>query len=286
MFVDSHIHLTHHLFDHTFPCLTRVEEGIIVYEGCNKDTLISIIKEAGCEFVVEPGIGVESNAKILEFASTSDGFVLPAIGVHPTRCIKTKWSQRKIIEELSNNDQVVAIGELGLDYHIRRNEQKRLKQMAWFIWQLKLADKLKLPLILHIRLADKDAIRILKYFHRKGKVHGGVCHCYNSGSDVAKIYTEEMGLMLGIGASLMYGNKELEEAVINTPLEFILLETDGPYVSLPKTSNLSNKEYRKIRNTSIAITVVAARIAELKGIEVSEVMRVTTLNAKKLFGVK
>lgn len=283
MFVDSHIHLTHRLYDYCFPCFIGVENNQITYEERNRENLISEIKNSGCEFVVEPGIGLESNAKILKYASENKGFILPAIGVHPTRTPNTKWKSRKIIEELSQDENVVAIGELGLDYHYAFKDQHRLKQFVWFVWQLNLAHKRELPLVLHIRNADKDAIRILKHFNKKNKLHGGVCHCFNGNSQIAKIYTNDFGLMLGIGASILYGNKELEQAVIDTPLEYLLLETDGPYVSHPKTENLSNKQYRKIRNNSLLLPIVASKIAELKGIETDEVFSVTTENARRLF---
>ena len=140
-------------------------------------------------------------------------------------------------------------------------------------------------MILHIRLADDDAVKILRHF--KKRIHGGVCHCFNRGSDIARIYTEEFGFMLGIGGMLLKEEcKELENAVKNIPLEYLLLETDGPYVKPIKPNEISVKRWGKTRNTSLIIPDIAVRIADLKGIDVAEVERVTTDNAKRLFGIK
>lgn len=283
MFVDSHIHLTHHLFEGAVPCIdvSKADERI-TYK--NRDALIESMKQEGIGFFVEPGIDLESNYKILQLADSYMDFLYPAVGVHPTRTPQTKWKRRKEIEELSKDSRVAAIGELGLDYHYERKKQHRIKQKLWFVWQLLLADKMQLPLILHIRLADEDAIRILRYC--KKRLHGGVCHCFNRGLDLAKIYTEEFGFMLGIGGSLLQENcKELEEAVREIPLKYLLLETDGPYVKPAKPERLSEKQWRKARNTSLIIPDIAARIAELKGIDVSEVEKTTTENAKRLFQI-
>lgn len=283
MFVDTHIHISHRLFDGEVPCIVDCKDNIRVTHY-TRDALISELKKANIEFVIEPAIEIESNEKLLEIAYTYPGFILPAVGVHPTRTAQTGWSKRKIISELSQDERIVAIGELGLDYHHDRKKQHRFIQKMWFIWQIKLAHKRRLPLILHIRQADDDAIKILR--RHKKKLHGGVCHCFNQGIDIARIYTEEFGLMLGIGGSLLQSESEkLVEVVKLIPLEYIVLETDGPYVKPDKTDNLSGKQWQKARNTSLIIKDVAAKIASIKGITVDEVERVTTENAKKIFGV-
>ena len=283
MFVDSHIHLTHHLFDGEVPCIDSAKSDDRIIDK-DRDALMNAIKDAGVEFCIEPGIELESNDKILQYAKKYPDFLYAAVGVHPTRAPQTKWKKRKELEELSNNPHVVAIGELGLDYHYERMKQHRIRQKMWFIWQLLLADRRQFPLILHIRLADKDAIKILRRY--KKRIHGGVCHCFKGGIETAKIYTEEFGLMLGIGGSLLQEEcKELEESVRDIPLEYLLLETDGPYVKPDKPDNVTGKQWKKARNTSLIIPDVAARIAEVKEIDVTEVEKVTNDNAKRLFGI-
>ena len=177
---------------------------------------------------------------------------------------------------------MIAIGELGLDYHYKRLKQHRIRQKMWFVWQLKLAEKSHLPLILHIRLGDTDAIKILR--HHKDKLNGGVCHCFNQGSDIAKIYTEEFGFMLGIGGSLLQeGCEKLEQTVRDIPLEHLILETDGPYVRPIRPENVTGKKWKKTRNSSLIIPDIAQRVAELKKIDVDEVERITTENVVRVF---
>lgn len=284
MFVDSHIHLSHHLYDGEVPCIDTLQAGQrILY--INRDALIDKLKADGIECCVEPGIGLESNHEILKLSEAYPDFLYPAVGVHPTRAPWTKWKSQKELEALSNDKSVVAIGELGLDYHYERRKQHRIRQKRWFVWQLHLAHRRQLPLILHIRLADRDAIKILRHF--KKKVHGGVVHCFNRGVDIAKVYTEEFGFMLGIGGSLLQENcAELECAVRDVPLEYLLLETDGPYVKPAKPEELSAKQWGKARNTSLIIPDIAARVAEIKDLDVAEVERITRENAKRLFGIK
>ena len=159
------------------------------------------MKEKGIVFCIESSVELELNAKLLELAEDYSEFVYPAVRVHPTRSFLTKWKDRKVVEQLATDKRVIAIGELGLDYHYERKKQHRLKQLMWFLWQLKLAHKRNLPLILHIREADEDAIKVLR--HSKKRIKGGVCHCFNRGIDCAKVYTEEFGFMLGIGGSLL-----------------------------------------------------------------------------------
>ena len=284
MFADSHIHLTHSSFDGEVLCITSSEESDSIIHF-NRAQLISELKENNIAFCVEPCIELDSNIKILEFAEKNSGFIYPAVGVYPTRTPQTKWKRRKELYKFSEKEGVVAIGELGLDYHYERMKQHRFKQMMWFIWQLKLADKRQLPIILHIRLADDDAIKALRHFRKR--LHGGVYHCFNSGIGVAKIYTEEFGIMLGIGGSLLQENcSDLEETVRNIPLEFLLLETDGPYVKPAKPEGISNKQWKKAKNTSLIIPDIAKRVAEIKGIDVAKVEEVTTENAKRLLGIK
>lgn len=283
MYVDSHIHLSYYLFNQKFPFIDYdISDDAIEYS--TREDMIERMKADGIGFCVEPGIDLESNSLLLALSEKHCGFILPVVGIHPTRTPDTKWSGRKEIAKLSERPDVAGIGELGLDYHYERRKQHRIRQKRWFRWQLKLAHKRKLPLVLHIRGADRDAIRILRRY--KKKLHGGVCHCFNSDAETARIFTEELGLMLGIGGSILLHSQSigaLELAVRQTPLEYILLETDAPYVKPDRPEGMSKKKWRKIRNTSRLIPLVAKRVAELKGVDVGEVERVTTENASRLF---
>lgn len=283
MFIDSHIHLSHPSYSTPFLYYSPATHSLLTTTRSN---LIEEFRSAKISAVIEPAIELESNERLLDLSREYPDFVFPAVGVHPTRTPQTPWSARKQVEEWSKDEKVIAIGELGLDYHHARREQYRLKQKLWFIWQILLADKRNLPVILHIRLADRDAIRILRFF--KNKLHGGVCHCFTGDAEAARIYTQEFGFLLGIGGYLLQGtetSRSLEEAVKETPLEFLVLETDGPYVKPKVPEGISGKQWKKSRNTSLMIPEVAKRIAEIKGIDVEEVEQITTKNVKTLFQI-
>ncbi len=285
MFIDSHIHLSHRGYDNTFGAIgLQPPHGYELLPPMNRGELIELMIDNHIGGFVDPGINLESNYRLLELHSQYPDRIFPAVGIHPTRVKDTPFRAFREIKKLSALPQVVAIGELGLDFHHPRKDQHRLRQYLWFLWQLRLAHKRKLPLILHIRMADRQAIPILRMF--KKKIHGGVCHCFRGDASTARIYTEELGLMLGIGGSLLQQSRllsDLEEAVRVTPLESILLETDGPYVAPSKPEEFSKNQWQKAKNTSLILPQLAQRIGELKGVPASAVEKITTENAIRLF---
>ena len=278
----------------------------ITYE--TRDSLIEKIKLAGIERCIDPAIGIDTNSRIIELCEDYPGFVYGAVGLHPKRAAQTDIENFSLIEELSQHRSVVAIGETGLDYSYDGHEADKSIQQEWFVKQLELADKYRLPLVLHIRDAYDDAANILQSF--SGRLHGGVCHCFNGGVDEAIFYTQKLGLALGIGASIFYDEREiLREAVRLTPLEYLFLETDGPYVKIPYSEGMlseipetlkrdknyvalgeymlvSKKKWKNARNSSLIIPAIAAEIASIKGISIGEVERSTTENAEKIFKLK
>ena len=180
---------------------------------------------------------------------------------------------------------VIAIGEIGLDYHYKREEQHRLKQHIWFIYQLNLAWKLKLPVILHVRDAHEDALRILRW-HPARKL-GGVIHCFYGSKEIAEQYLK-LGYHFGIGGSVLQLEERannLWEAIPSIPLDRILLETDAPFI-LPYCKDvIQPKLLRRARNTSLILPAVIKKIAELKGISADEVEQATTENTIRLFSL-
>lgn len=279
MIVDSHAHYAHASYSNTFRYLSW-EENWTLREG-TREELFAAMEEAGIAMTVEPGISLDFNEKILELANRYPGRVFPAVGCHPTRCIHEKWSDRKRLARMSREDGIVAIGETGLDYHHPRPEQHRMKQLGWFLYQLALARKRKLPLILHIRDADRDAIRVLKLFQPK---YGGVVHCCCEGWDIIREYLD-LGLYIGIGGALLHPgrNEKLRDAVGGIPLERILVETDSPYV-LPYCKDvLPPKLVRRTKNSSLILPRVIGEIARLKGVSVEEAERATARNAVRLY---
>lgn len=285
MIVDTHVHITHRLFDGEPPCIGEYNKKYGAINNIKRHDLITEMRKRGIAFVIEPGIDFDSNEKILKLSKEYKGFIYPALGVHPTRTYQTSLKKRKDLEKLIVENRINAIGETGLDYHLDRKQQHRFFQKNWFVWHIKMANKYKLPLILHIRLADKDAIKILRRY--KKHIAGGVCHCFNGGIESALIYTNELGLKLGIGGSILQENcSELIEVVRNISLESLVLETDSPYVKPIKTDGITGKQWKKARNTSFILYEVVNKIAEIKQLDVHEVERVTTENAIKLFDIK
>lgn len=293
--IDSHIHLSHALFRENFPYL-RYAAGEYSIAHAALPAVIAEMRAQGITACVEPAIEPPSNARLLALAREYPGFLYPAVGVHPSRTysygVKGEGMKKlplngfPELKELAKDPLVVAIGETGLDYHNpKRSGQHRLRQRIWFVRQIRLADSLGLPLILHIREAYRDALRILR--RHRNALHGGVCHCFDGDAAIAA-ECEALGLHIGIGGKLLLEPGQtagLEEAVRQMPLEMILLETDGPYVK-PAGTGLPEKQMQKVRNTSLILPAVAARIAALKGISPEEVARTTASNARRLFGIE
>ena len=295
--IDTHIHLVHFWFNGEFPYLS-LKDGAYQIERGTRDQLIARLLSAGVECCINPAMDILSNRELLALAERMPDFLFVAIGVHPTRSFhycrldkhgnrihyELHWKERKELNRYAEHPSVVAIGETGLDYHIPEEEQHRFCQKRWFLYQLKLAHKKHLPVILHIREAHEDALKMLKR-HRK-LLCGGVCHCFKGSVETASQYVS-LGLKLGIGGSLLQNtpeSKQLEQTVAQMPLENFLLETDGPFVK-PECPELPDKQFAKARNTSLILPAVAKRIAQLKGISFDEVVRVTSENAVKLFGL-
>lgn len=295
---DSHIHLTYHSFDGTFSYID-LENGVLVRkQNGTREKLIERMKESGIGFCIEPAIDLDSNRDVLALAEKMPGFVYPAVGLHPTRTYQSlsadssgnvrpervKLNAFRKIRKYAKNPLVIAIGETGLDYHCAKKDQHRVIQKIWFVRQLRLADKLALPVIYHIREADRDALKILRRF--RGRLHGGVYHCFHGDAETAKIYTG-LGLAIGIGGMILQNPekcREIDDAVRQTPIENILIETDGPFV-LPDFECASKKQRQKTRNTSMILPGVAQRIAEIKGMTREEVEKITAENAARIFGI-
>ena len=282
MIIDSHAHYNNNAYKKPFRYLTYGDDGYALKEG-DRDQLFQELLNANIPYSIEAGVSLESCKEVLELATQYPGQIFPTIGVHPTRSIFEKWSDRHKLAEYANTPGVIAIGEIGLDYHYKREEQHRLKQHLWFIYQLNLAWRMKLPVILHVRDAHEDALRILRW-HPARKL-GGVIHCFYGSKEIAEQYLK-LGYHFGIGGSVLQLEeraKNLWESIPHIPLDRILLETDAPFI-LPYCKDvLQPKLLRRARNTSLILPAVIKKIAELKGIPVDEVEQATTNNVIRLF---
>lgn len=282
MIIDSHAHYAHARYEAEFPCLYKDGNGYGV-RRTNRNQLFEEMRKNGIVGLIEPSIGFDAIEKQMSLVSFHNEYVWGAIGVHPTRCIHTDWGKRKMLMEYAERFHPVAIGETGLDYHYPRMKQHRLRQKRWFIYQIKLADRWKLPLVLHIRDADQDALKILKKY--KNKLHGGVVHCFGGDYSCAKEYIL-LGFALGIGGKFLSGNgtKPLEEAVKNVSLSDLLVETDAPFV-LPETGELScsKKQRQKLCNSSLILPNVIGKIADLRAEERVTVEETIYQNTLRVF---
>ena len=284
MIIDSHAHYNNNAYKKPFRYLTYDKGGCALKEG-ELPQLMQEMDNADIRYFIEPGVSLQSCEEVLQLCSEYSGRIFPAIGIHPTRSIFEKWSDRYKLAAYANTPGVIAIGEIGLDYHYKREEQHRLKQHIWFIYQLNLAWKMKLPVILHVRDAHEDALRILRW-HPARKL-GGVIHCFYGSREIAEQYLK-LGYHIGIGGSVLQLQeraKDLWEAIPHIPMDRILVETDAPFI-LPYCKDvIQPKLLRRARNTSLILPAVIKKIAELKGIPADEVEQATAENASQLFSL-
>ena len=284
MIIDSHAHYNNNAYKKPFRYLTYDKDGYALKEG-DCDQLFQELLEANIPYSIEPGVSLQSCEEVLQLCAEYPGKIFPAIGIHPTRSIFEKWSDRHKLAEYANTPGVIAIGEIGLDYHYKREEQHRLKQHLWFIYQLNLAWRMKLSVILHVRDAHEDALRILKW-HPARKL-GGVIHCFYGSKEIADQYLK-LGYHNGIGGSVLQLEeraKDLREAIPYIPLDRVMVETDAPFI-LPYCKDvIQPKLLRRARNTSLILPAVINKIAELKGLPADEVERTTTENTIRLFNL-
>lgn len=213
----------------------------------------------------------EDLASSLENVSISEEFsnVYACVGVHPNNVKDYREESLKDFELLIKKKQVKAIGEIGLDYYYTKEDREL--QIKVFRAFLKMAEENNLPVVIHSREATLDTINILKEY----KVTG-VIHCFSGSLETAKEYIK-MGFSLGVGGVLTFKNSRLFEVIKDIPLEYIVLETDSPF--------LTPEPYRKYKNESKYIPVIAESLANFKGVSVKEVMEVTTKNARHIFDI-
>ena len=286
MIIDSHAHYAHPRFDTEFPYLDR-EDNTYTVNRADREALLADMREQQIVGFIEPSIGFDSIEKQLKLVAAHSPYMWAAIGIHPTRCIHTPWKSRKKVAQYAEEAHPIAIGETGLDYHYPRNQQNRLRQKRWFIYQLKLAHRLGLPLVLHIREADRDALKILKKY--RSLLHGGVVHCFGGDHHLAEEYIG-LGFTVGIGGKLLCSDdqgKILCDTVKHIPLTSLLVETDAPFV-LPDIADLpcSGNQRKKICNSSLILPIVIQKIAELRGESCKAVEDTIYQNTVKTFGLR
>lgn len=236
----------------------------------DRDELISGLLEKGVSHIINCGCDLKSSISTVALAEKYS-FIYAAVGVHAHEAEDATESDLKKIKELYKNKKVVAVGEIGLDYHYDFSPRERQKEI--FEEQIILANELDLPIIVHDREAHEDTMNLLKKYKPKG-----VVHCFSGSAEMAKEIVK-LGMYIGIGGAVTFKNaKKPVEVVEYLPLDRLLLETDAPY--------MTPVPYRGQRCDSSHIAYTAEKISEIKGIDVQELIDICNENAKKLFLTK
>ena len=241
----------------------------------DREELLSSLPENEIEYVIDVGASIESTKAAIALAQQYP-FIYAAAGVHPSETAELNEEKYKWLQLQCGHPKVIAVGEIGLDYHWQ--EPSKEIQKNWFKRQLILAKETELPVIIHSRDAARDTMDIIKAAYtdfQHAQELPGVIHCYSYSKETAREYLD-MGYMFGIGGVITFANaKKLQEAAAYIPLENILLETDSPY--------LAPMPHRGQRNSSLNLPYIAEKIAEIKGCSYEEVVETTSRNAKRLF---
>jgi len=238
----------------------------------DRDELLRSLNAKGIGTVVNVGASIQSTKETLQLTRQYH-FVYGAAGVHPNETGELNDNLMDWLRHITREDKIVAVGEIGLDYHWEEPEPEI--QKYWFVRQLTLAREERLPVIIHSRDAARDTLDIIKA--ERAEETGGVLHCFSYGVDLAREYLQ-MGFYLGIGGVVTFHNaRKLKEVVKYAPLDQLVLETDCPY--------LSPEPYRGRRNSSLNLIYVAEQIGQIKNIPADEVILVTSRNAKRLYRI-
>lgn len=236
----------------------------------DQQSLLEQFQELGIGAVTDPGSTYESLERIVALTQRYP-WIYGAMGIHPSECADMTEDWLLEIEEKMRLPQMVSIGEIGLDYHWEEPEKE--KQQYWFRQQLRLAERIDRPVIIHSRDAAEDTLRILR--EENACSVGGVIHCYSYSPQLAQSFLD-LGFYVGVGGVVTFKNgKKLKETVRQIPLERIVLETDSPY--------MAPEPHRGERNSSLFLRYVIREIAELKEITAEEVMQQTWENACRLY---
>ena len=238
----------------------------------DRTTLLPQIIAGGVSPIINVGATMRGTYASVRFAEEYAD-IYAAVGIHPSEYKDFNEETIGILRDLSHNPKVVAIGEIGLDYYWDKDEEVKALQREIFKAQLNLAGEVNLPVIIHSREAAEHTFEIMKEVHKKEIK--GVIHCYSGSVEMAREYVK-MGYYIGVGGVVTFKNaKTLVNVVEEIPLFNILLETDSPY--------MAPTPHRGERNNSAYLTLVADKIAELKGITSEEVIKTTRDNAFNLF---
>jgi hydrolase, TatD family len=255
MLFDTHVHLNDTQF------------------GGDLEEVLERARQNGVQYMTIVGFDRPTIRRALELAEQYEG-MYAAIGWHPVDAIDCTEEDLLWIEELCRHPKVVAIGEIGLDYHWDKSPKEIQKEL--FRKQIHLAKRVGLPIVIHNREATEDVLTILR--EEGADEVGGIMHCFSGSAETVKTCLD-LNFYISFGGPVTFKNaKKPKEAAKVVPLDRLLIETDCPY--------LAPHPYRGKRNEPAYVRLVAREIAELKGISEEEVARLTTENAMRVFGIR
>ena len=254
MLFDSHAHLNDARFDE------------------DREALIQKLQEEHVDLVLNPGADIETSISSVELANKYD-FIYAAVGVHPHDVKDLDDTAIDTLRKLAiENEKVVAIGEIGLDYYWEENPPREVQKEV-FRAQMKLADELNLPVVIHDRDAHKDTLEIMKEFPNVI----GVVHCFSGSVEFAKECIK-LGYYIGFTGVLTFKNaKKLVDVCREIPAERMLVETDCPF--------MAPVPFRGKRNKSDYIEYIIDKMSEIRGISGEEMNEILLNNKKRLFKI-
>ena len=242
-----------------------------VYNDNLEETLNKCIN-TGVDKIINVGYNTESSKKAIELSKTYD-YMYSVIGIHPHDVFKDNVANIYDLYEQNKDKKIVAIGEIGLDYAFVSDNKEEQKEL--FIEQIKLANSLKLPIVVHTRDASLDTYNILK--ENKAE-YGTLLHCFHPTDDLVRLVLEN-GYMVAFGGNITYKrNSSFAKYVEKIPLSQIVIETDCPY--------LSPEPYRGKVNTSANLPIICKKLAEFKNLEYEQVAKQVYENSCKFFNIK
>lgn len=241
----------------------------------DRQVIIDAIYKSGITKAVVVGYNIEKCKKAIQIAHQNE-FIYATVGIHPSDIDNSKeeiLAQIEQIKEMANDEKVVAIGEIGLDYHWNK-ENIELQKFA-FIEQIHLANELKLPIVIHSRDAIMDTIEILR--SKETPKFSGILHCCVLNKDLIQTGLN-VGLYISFAGPVTFKNTKNTDIINIIPNDRLLLETDCPY--------LSPEPNRGKRNDSRNIKFTAQKIAEIKNMTLEELSKLTYENAKRVYKIK
>lgn len=255
MYIDTHAHLQ--------------DEKLIN----NIDRVVLNATENNVNKIICSSYDISSSEMSVEISNKFKN-VYSTVGVHPEECKEYNIDVEEKLTQLAKDKKVVAIGEIGLDYHYTEENKETQKQV--FIKQIILADKLNLPIVIHMRDATGDTMQIIRQY-KNHLNNGGVFHCFNASKEILDEIIK-LGFYVSYGGAITFNNaNSLREIVKQTPLDRILTETDCPYMTpVPHRGEINEPKN---------INLIIKKISEIKNIEILELEKIIENNTKNIYKI-